>query len=88
MDELITHRATRPASPEHRLVPIEVFLTDSAEAWLNWKHHRLPLAAAFSNTHGEKKYSGTAGGKTSKRVAGLLKLSYSSFRFNCATGTT
>jgi hypothetical protein len=54
MDELVTHRATRPASPEHRLVPIEVFLADSAEARLNWKRHRLPLAAAFSNTHSEE----------------------------------
>lgn len=66
MDELITHRATRPASPEHRLVPIEVFLANSAETRLNWKRHRLPLAAAFSNAHTGRKYSGTTGGKTSE----------------------
>ena len=66
MDKLVTDRATGPASTKHRLVPIEIFLADSAQAWLNWKRQRLPLAAAFSNTHRGSEYSGTAGGKTSE----------------------
>jgi hypothetical protein len=53
MDELVTDGTTRPASPEHRLVPIEIFLAHSAQARLNGKRHRLPLTPGFSNTHGE-----------------------------------
>ena len=67
MDELVTHRATRPASPEHRLVPIEVFLANSAEARLNWKRHRLPLAAAFSNAHRGRSIAGRS---TEKQARG------------------
>ena len=88
MDELVADSATGPPTAQERLVPIEALFADFTIAGLDPEQHRLPLTAAFSNTHGEKKYSGTAGRKTSKRVAGLLKLSYSSFRFNCATGTT
>jgi hypothetical protein len=80
MDKLITDRATGPASTKHRLVPIEIFLADSAQAWLNWKRQRLPLAAAFSNTHRGRSIAGQPAEKQAKRVAGLLKLSYLSFR--------
>lgn len=66
MNKLVTDRAARPASPEHRLIPIEIFLADSAQAWLNWKRHRLPLAACFSDTHSAEEYSGATGGKTSE----------------------
>lgn len=66
MNKLVADRATGPASTKHCLVPIEVFLADSAEARLNWKRHRLPLTAAFSNTHRGREYSGTGDGKTSE----------------------
>lgn len=58
MDELITDCAPRPSSPEHRFIPIEVFLAHSAQPRLNRKQHRLPLPAAFSNTHSEGSIAG------------------------------
>ncbi len=65
MDELVTDRATRPTSPDHRLVPIEVLLADSAQTWSNWERHRLPISTAFSNAH-VLEYNGATGGKTSE----------------------
>lgn len=58
MDELVTDSATRPPSPEHRFVPIEVFLAHSAEARSNRKRHRLPFPTAFSNTHRTRSIAG------------------------------
>jgi hypothetical protein len=51
MDKLVTDRATRPASSEHRFVPVETLLADPTIAGLNPEHHRLPFPATFSNTH-------------------------------------
>lgn len=51
MNELVTDRASRPASPKHRLVSIKIFPADSAQPRLNRKRQRLPFPAAFSNAH-------------------------------------
>ncbi len=58
MDKLVTDRTSRPASPKHRLVSIEIVLADSAYAGLDRKRHRLPLPAAFSNTHKSRSIAG------------------------------
>jgi hypothetical protein len=58
MDKLVTERATRPASSEHRFVPIETLLADPTIAGLNPEHHRLPFPAAFSNTHKSRSIAG------------------------------
>src|SRR5262249_17499339 len=65
MDEFVTDRATGPASPQDGLIPIEVFLTNSAQARLCRKQHRLPFTTAFSNAHSERVY-GATNGKTSE----------------------
>lgn len=51
MDKLVADRAAGPTTPKHRLVPIEVFLADSAEARLNRKRQWLPFPTGFSDTH-------------------------------------
>ena len=51
MDELVTDGATRPASPEHRFVPIETLLADPTIAGLDPEQHPLPFPATFANTH-------------------------------------
>ncbi len=66
VDKLVAHRAPRPPTTQHGLIPIEIFFTDSADARFDRKRHRLPLSAAFSNTHKWREYSGTTGGKTSE----------------------
>lgn len=58
MNELVTDRATRPASAQHRLVSIEIFSTHSAEPRLNRERHRLPFPTAFSNTHKGRSIAG------------------------------
>ncbi len=58
MDEFVTERAARPASSEHRFVPIEVFLAHPAKPGLDPKQHRLPFPAAFSNTHKSRSIAG------------------------------
>lgn len=67
MNEFVTERAARPASSEHRFVPIEIFSAYSAQAGLNPEHHRLPFPATFSNTH---KRSSIAGRSSEKQVRG------------------
>lgn len=51
MDKFVTDCAPGPASPKHGFVPIEILPAHSAQACLNGKRHRLPVAASFSNTH-------------------------------------
>lgn len=63
MDEFVTDRAPRPAATEHGLVSIEILSAHPAEAGLNWKRHRLPITASFSNTHG-RQYNGAIKGNT------------------------
>lgn len=58
MNELVTDSASGPPSPKHRLVTIEIFLTDGAEAWFDWKRHRLPFSTGFSNTHSSGSIAG------------------------------
>ena len=58
MDELVTDCATRPASSEHRFVPIEVFLAHPAKPGLDPEQHRLPFPATFSNTHKNRSIAG------------------------------
>jgi|CXWL01.1.fsa_nt_gi hypothetical protein len=58
MDELVTDCATRPASSEHRFVPIETLLADPTIAGLNPEQHRLPFPATFSNTHKSRSIAG------------------------------
>lgn len=58
MDKLVTERATRPASSEHRFVPVETLLADPTIAGLNPEHHRLPFPATFSNTHKSRSIAG------------------------------
>jgi hypothetical protein len=58
MDKLVTDRATRPASSEHRFVPIETLLADPTIAGLNPEQHRLPFPATSSNTHKGRSIAG------------------------------
>ncbi len=66
MDEFVTERAARPASSEHRFVPIEVFSAYSAQAGLNPEQHRLPFPATFSNTHKSRSIAGRSQEKQAK----------------------
>ena len=58
MNKFVTDRTPGPASTEHRLVPIEIFLAHPAQTRQHWKRHRLPLATSFSNTHKERSIAG------------------------------
>jgi hypothetical protein len=51
MDELVAQGATRPPAGEKRLITVEPFLADCAVPGLNPQQHRLPIPAAFSDTH-------------------------------------
>lgn len=66
MDELVTDCATRPASSEHRFVPIEVFSAHSAKTGLDPEQHRLPFPATFSNTHKSRSIAGRPSEKQAK----------------------
>ena len=66
MDELVTDCATRPASSEHRFVPIEVFSAHSAKTGLDPEQHRLPFPATFSNTHKSRSIAGRSAGIQAK----------------------
>jgi hypothetical protein len=63
MDELVAQGAARPPAGEKRLVAVEPLLADCAVPGLNPQEHRLPIPAAFSNTHAVE-YSEAVGGKT------------------------
>ena len=66
MDELVTDGATRPASPEHRFVPIETLLADPTIAGLDPEQHRLPFPATFSNTHKSRSIAGRSAEKQAR----------------------
>lgn len=66
MDELVADRATGPPTPQERFVPIEALFADFTIAGLNPEQHRLPLAAAFSNTHKIKSIAGRSAEKQAK----------------------
>lgn len=66
MDKFVTDRAARPASAKHSFVPIEIFLAHPAESRQNWKRHRLPLTASFSNTHKSGSIAGRPVGKQAR----------------------
>ena len=51
VDEFIADRAAGPSAAEHRFVSIEPLLTNCAVPGFNPLQHRLPISAAFSNTH-------------------------------------
>lgn len=67
MDELVADSATGPPTAQERLVPIEALFADFTIAGLDPEQHRLPLTAAFSNTHKSMKYSGATDAKQAKR---------------------
>jgi hypothetical protein len=51
MNELVAGGTTRPSASQKRLIAVEPFMTDLAVAGFNPQQHRLPITAAFSNTH-------------------------------------
>lgn len=51
VDELVAEGTTGPAAGEEGLVPIEPFVAHLAVPGLDPQQHRLPISAAFSNTH-------------------------------------
>jgi hypothetical protein len=51
MDELVAQSAARPPAGEKRLIAVEPLLADLAVPGFNPQQHRLPLPAAFSDTH-------------------------------------
>ena len=52
VNELVAHRAPRPAAAKHCFVAIESLLAHFAMTRLDRKQHRLPVAASFSDAHG------------------------------------
>jgi hypothetical protein len=51
MDEFVAHRAAGPSPAEQGGIPIKTLLTDFALPRLDPKEQRLPISAAFPNTH-------------------------------------
>lgn len=51
VDEFVADRAAGPSATEQRGVSIEPLLADFAMSRFDREQHRLPLSAAFSNTH-------------------------------------
>jgi len=51
MHEFVAHRAAGPAAAEQCFVPIQTLLADLAMARFDREQHRLPLTAAFPDTH-------------------------------------
>jgi|CXWL01.1.fsa_nt_gi hypothetical protein len=66
MDKLVADRTTRPASSEHRFVPIEVFLAHPAKPGLDPEQHWLPFPATCSNTHKNRSIAGRSAEKQAK----------------------
>jgi hypothetical protein len=83
MDEFVTKRAARPASSEHRFVPIEVFSAYSAKTGLDPEQHRLPFPATFSNTHKRRIIAGRSREKQAREK--LRERESAMVAFDCQT---
>lgn len=83
MDEFVTKRAARPASSEHRFVPIEVFSAYSAKTGLDPEQHRLPFPATFSNTHKRRSIAGRSREKQAREK--LRERESAMVAFDCQT---
>lgn len=51
MHELVTDGTSGPTTPQHCLVPIEIFSAHSTETGFNPEQHRFPFTTGFSDTH-------------------------------------